>query len=199
MLAGATAGILCVPPPSVLDIGQRPGGCPLPGPRCGCFKCPVLLSFQGFLSALFSRERSGRGNRALFAPSCPQSPANVVLFPPPIPPAAAPAGRGAAERCSQAEGGPFCAPPPGCKCCSSRGSAQGTKLSCTRLPGAVPRPPPLVPLPLSPSPSCRGGEVPSVVLFYFFFLLLTFSKGKLVCVCRSYWSRPALLVLMTGI
>lgn len=187
---------MCPPPvpPSVLDIGQRPGGCPLPEPRCGCFKCPVLLSFQGFLSALFSRERSGRGNRAHFAPSCPQTPANVVL--PPATSCCCPCRERCCRKVLAGRAGPVLCPPPGCKCCSSRGSARGTKLSCTRLPGAAPRPPPLVPVPLL---SGRRGPVGCFILFYFIFFLLTFSKGKLVCVCRSYWSRPALLVLMTGI
>lgn len=115
----------CLSPPlCVLDIGERPGGWPLPGPRCGCFKCHVLLSFQGFLSALFSPGRELERETAHFLlPPAPRPPLTPSLPPPPVTPAGARAGRGAAESCSQAEGGPILCPPPGGKRCSSRGSA----------------------------------------------------------------------------
>lgn len=91
---------------------------------------------------------------------------------------------GAAEGCGQAERGDLL--PPQALLFPGRGRSPGA-MPGTGLFGAAPSPP--SPSSLVPIPSQAGGEERSLSGLGFgglVFFLLTFSKGKLVCVCVPF-------------
>lgn len=156
----------CLSPPlSVLDIGERPGGWPLPGPRCGCFKCHVLLSFQGFLSALFSPGRELERETAHFLlPPAPRPPLTPSLPPRPGNSCWCPCRERCCRKLLAGRGGANSVPPQGVSAALLGAQPKERKLSCTRLPGAAPRPRPLVPVPI---PSGQRGPVGCFSVLFF--------------------------------